>query len=91
MTMALLKQEKAELIRSYQRDDKDTGSPEVQIAILTQEIRELTEHLKVHRHDYHSQRGLMKKVGKRKRLMRYLKRENPTGYQQLIERLGIRG
>lgn len=89
--MALLGQEKVEIIRSYQRDDKDTGSPEVQIAILTQEIRELTEHLKVHKHDYHSQRGLMKKVGKRKRLMRYLKRENPTGYQQLIERLGIRG
>jgi len=89
--MALLKEEKAEIIKSYQRDPKDTGSPEVQIALLTRKIRELTEHLKRHRHDYHSQRGLMKMVGKRKRLMRYLKREDPERYQRLIERLGIRG
>jgi len=89
--MALLKEEKAQIIRRYQRDEKDTGSPEVQIAILTKEIEELTEHLKVHKHDYHSQRGLMKKVGKRKRLMRYLKREDPERYQRLIEQLGIRG
>ena len=89
--MALLKEKKAEIIRRFQRDPSDTGSPEVQIAILTQEIRELTEHLKVHKHDYHSQRGLMKKVGRRKRLMRYLKREDPARYKQLIEELGIRG
>jgi small subunit ribosomal protein S15 len=89
--MALLKEEKTEIIQSYQRGPEDTGSPEVQIALLTQQIRTLTEHLKVHKHDYHSQRGLMKMVGKRKRLMRYLKREDPERYQKLIERLGIRG
>jgi len=89
--MALLKEKKTEIIRQYQRDEKDTGSPEVQIAILTAEIRELTEHLKQHKHDYHSRRGLMQKVGRRRRLMRYLKREDPVRYQQLIESLGIRG
>ncbi len=89
--MALLKEKKAEIIHKFQRDPSDTGSPEVQIAILTQEIRDLTEHLKVHKHDYHSQQGLMKKVGRRKRLMRYLKREDPARYKQLIEELGIRG
>ena len=89
--MALLKEKKTEIIRQYQRDEKDTGSPEVQIAILTAEIRELTEHLKAHKHDYHSRRGLMQKVGRRRRLMRYLKREDPVRYQQLIENLGIRG
>ena len=89
--MALLKEKKTEIIRQYQRDEKDTGSPEVQIAILTAEIRELTEHLKTHKHDYHSRRGLMQKVGRRRRLMRYLKREDPVRYQQLIESLGIRG
>lgn len=89
--MALLKEKKAEIIKQYQRDEKDTGSPEVQIAILTAEIRELTQHLKAHKHDYHSRRGLMQKVGRRRRLMRYLKREDPVRYQQLIESLGIRG
>jgi small subunit ribosomal protein S15 len=89
--MALLKEKKAEIIRHYQRDEDDTGSPEVQIAILTQEIRDLTEHLKIHKHDHHSQRGLMQKVGRRRRLMRYLKREDPARYKQLIEQLGIRG
>ncbi len=89
--MALLKEKKTEIIKQYQRDEKDTGSPEVQIAILTAEIRELTEHLKQHKHDYHSRRGLMQKVGRRRRLMRYLKREDPVRYQQLIESLGIRG
>lgn len=89
--MALLKEKKTEIIKQYQRDEKDTGSPEVQIAILTAEIRELTEHLKTHKHDYHSRRGLMQKVGRRRRLMRYLKREDPVRYQQLIESLGIRG
>lgn len=89
--MALLREKKTEIIEQYRRDEKDTGSPEVQIAILTAEIRELTEHLKVHKHDYHSRRGLMQKVGRRRRLMRYLKREDPVRYQQLIESLGIRG
>lgn len=89
--MALLKEKKREIIERYRRDEKDTGSPEVQIAILTAEIRELTEHLKIHKHDYHSRRGLMQKVGRRRRLMRYLKREDPVRYRQLIESLGIRG
>jgi small subunit ribosomal protein S15 len=89
--MALLKEKKTEIIKQYQRDERDTGSPEVQIAILTAEIRELTEHLKRHKHDYHSRRGLMQKVGRRRRLMRYLKREDPVRYRQLIESLGIRG
>lgn len=89
--MALLKAQKAQIVSEYGRAENDTGSPEVQIAMLTQEIRDLTEHLKVHKHDFHSQRGLMKKVGRRKRLMQYFHRENPTGYRQLIDSLGIRG
>lgn len=89
--MALSQAKKREIVEGYRRDEQDTGSPEVQIAILTEEIKELTEHLKAHKHDYHSQRGLMKKVGRRKRLMRYLQREDPEAYRQTIERLGIRG
>ncbi len=89
--MALLKEEKHKLIEQYRRDFKDVGSPEVQIAVLTEEIKRLTEHLKTHKHDHHSERGLMQKVGKRKRLMKYLQREKPQKYQELIEKLGIRG
>jgi len=90
--MAVLsKEEKTDIISEYQRDADDTGSPEVQIAVLTHEIRELTEHLKVHKHDFHSQRGLMKKVGRRKRLMSYLRREDPDAYRQLVDKLEIRG
>lgn len=90
--MAVLsKEEKAEIIANYQRDASDTGSPEVQIAVLTHEIRQLTEHLKAHRHDYHSQRGLMQKVGRRKRLMQYLRREDPDAYRSVVQQLGIRG
>ena len=90
--MAVLSpEEKTHIISEYQRDADDTGSPEVQIAVLTHEIRELTEHLKIHKHDFHSQRGLMKKVGRRKRLMGYLRREDPDAYRQLIDRLQIRG
>jgi small subunit ribosomal protein S15 len=89
--MALLKEEKAQIVTEYGRTENDTGSPEVQIAMLTQEIRDLTEHLKIHKHDFHTQHGLMKKVGMRKRLMLYLHRENPSGYRKLIENLGIRG
>jgi small subunit ribosomal protein S15 len=90
--MAVLSpEEKTSIIAEYQRDPDDTGSPEVQIAVLTHEIRELTEHLKIHKHDFHSQRGLMKKVGRRKRLMKYLRREDPDGYRQLIDKLQIRG
>jgi small subunit ribosomal protein S15 len=89
--MALTKEEKTKMIEEYGRGPQDTGSAEVQIALLTAEIRQLTEHLKVHRHDFHSERGLMKKVGLRKRLMRYLQREDPAKYRELIKRLGIRG
>ncbi len=89
--MALTKEEKAKLIEEHGRGPGDSGSPQVQIALLTTEIRQLTEHLKVHRHDFHSERGLMKKVGLRRRLMRYLQREDPEGYRELITRLGIRG
>jgi len=89
--MALLKETKAEVISDYGRASNDTGSPEVQIALLTHEIRELTSHMKEHKHDFHSQRGLMKKVGQRKRLMKYLLDEDPIGYRNLVEKLGIRG
>lgn len=90
--MAVLSpEEKSTIVAEYQRDPNDTGSPEVQIAILTHEILELTEHLKIHKHDFHSQRGLMKKVGRRKSLMKYLLREDPDTYRQLIDRLQIRG
>ena len=89
--MALLKEEKHKIIEAYKRNFKDSGSPEVQIAVLTEEIKRLTEHLKAHKHDHHSERGLMQKVGKRKRLMKYLRRENPQKYQALIDKLGIRG
>ncbi len=89
--MALMKEAKAKIIADYQRAANDNGSSEVQIAMLTHEISQLTEHLKIHKKDFHSQRGLMQKVGQRKRLMQYLERENPSDYRRLIERLGIRG
>jgi len=89
--MALTKEEKTKIITEYGREPQDTGSPEVQIALLTAEIRQLTAHLKVHRHDFHSERGLMKKVGLRKRLMHYLQREDLAKYRQLIKQLEIRG
>ena len=71
--MALSKDKKAEVIKNFARDSKDTGSPEVQIAILTEEITNLTNHLKEHKHDFHSRRGLLKKVGRRRNLLNYLK------------------
>ena len=71
--MALSNEKKQEIIKKYARDAKDSGSTEVQVAILTEEINNLTEHLKEHKHDYHSKRGLLKKVGKRKNLLNYLK------------------
>jgi small subunit ribosomal protein S15 len=89
--MALLQAERQEIMKAYQRDKQDTGSPEVQVAVLTEEIQRLSEHLKGHPHDFHSQLGLMKKVGRRKRLLRYLMRDNPEAYQRLIQKLGIRG
>ena len=84
------KEKKAELIAAYGRQPGDTGSPEVQIAILTERIRELTEHLKVHQKDHHSRRGMLKLVGQRRGLLAYLKKTDLEGYRKLIERLGLR-
>ncbi len=84
------KEKKAEIIAAYGRTPNDTGSPEVQIAILTERIAELTEHLKTHQKDHHSRRGLLKMVGQRRGLLDYLKRIDIEGYRSLIERLGIR-
>ena len=84
------KEKKAEIIAQYGRKAGDTGSPEVQIAILTARIKELTEHLKVNKKDYHSTRGLLKMVGKRRGLLGYLKKKDLEGYRALIAKLGIR-
>ncbi len=88
--MALTKERKAQLIKKFGKNEKDSGATEVQIAILTEEINELTEHLKVHIHDYHSKRGLLKKVGKRRSLLDYLKAKDIVSYRKLIEELNIR-
>ena len=80
----------AKLIKEYRRHDTDCGSPEVQIAILTSGSRELTDHLRTHKHDFASRRGLLMMVGKRNRLLRYLSRTNREAYQALIKRLGLR-
>ena len=88
--MAVNKEIKAELVKRFGKNDKDTGSTKVQIAILTEEINDLTEHLKVHKHDYHSKRGLLMKVGKRRSLLDYLKKNDVVGYRELIKDLGIR-
>lgn len=83
-------EKKTELIHQYGRDEKDTGSPEVQIAVLTERIRELTEHMKKNPKDYHSNRGLLKMVGKRRGLLDYLKKKDIEKYRKLIADLGIR-
>ena len=83
-------EKKKEIIAAYGRTPDDTGSPEVQIAILTERIAELTEHLKVNQKDHHSRRGLLKMVGKRRALLEYLKKNDIEGYRNLIARLGIR-
>jgi small subunit ribosomal protein S15 len=88
--MGIPKEQKTELITGYARHDGDTGSPEVQIALLTNRIDQLTEHLKVHKHDEHSRRGLLKLVGARRRHLKYLSRKNPAAYRDLIQRLGLR-
>ncbi|MGD1995610.1 MAG: 30S ribosomal protein S15 [Anaerolineae bacterium] len=84
------KGEKQAIIHEYGRSDGDTGSPEVQIAILTTRINQLTEHLKVHKGDEHSRRGLLRMVGKRRRHLNYLSREDPERYREIIRRLGLR-
>ncbi len=84
------KERKEELIKEYGKSEGDTGSVEVQVAILTDRIRTLTEHLKVNKKDHHSRRGLLKMVGKRRRLLAYLKKKDIERYRSLIERLGLR-
>ena len=81
---------KQEIISTYKRDENDTGSPEVQIALLTERINELTEHLKVHVKDNHSRRGLLKMVGKRRNLLNYLSRKDLQRYRDIVEKLGLR-
>ena len=88
--MALTKEVKLELIEKHGRAATDTGSPEVQIAMLTQRINELTEHLRSHKHDHYSRRGLLKLVGRRRRFLNYLQRKDLEGYRALIKELGLR-
>ena len=84
------KERKAEIIKEYGKSEGDTGSPEVQVALLTERIRDLTEHLKVNQKDHHSRRGLLKMVGQRRNLLEYLKKNDIERYRSLIERLGLR-
>lgn len=86
----ITKEEKAELIKKFGKSDNDSGSAEVQVAILTVRIRNLTEHLKVHKKDHHTRRGLMMLVGKRRRLLTYIKKRDIEEYRALIKELGIR-
>jgi len=81
---------KQAVITEYARTEGDTGSPEVQVAVLTARINQLTEHLKTHKHDHHSRRGLLLLVGRRRRLLKYLQKTDITRYRELIERLGLR-
>lgn len=84
------KEKKQEIMKAYARTEGDTGSPEVQVAVLTERINELTEHLKVNKKDHHSRRGLLKMVGQRRSLLAYLKKKDIERYRSLIERLGLR-
>ena len=86
----LSKEMKGQIIEQYKRDEKDTGSPEVQIALLTERINELTEHLKVHQKDNHSRRGLLKMVGKRRNLLNYLAKKDVNRYREIVDKLGLR-
>ncbi|MGD8398888.1 MAG: 30S ribosomal protein S15 [Anaerolineae bacterium] len=88
--MSLTKAEKSDIIQQYNVHGSDTGSPEVQIALLTTRISQLTEHLKVHKHDDHSRRGLYKLVGQRRRHLAYLKQKDAERYRRIVERLGLR-
>jgi ribosomal protein S15, bacterial/organelle len=88
--MALTKDKKTQLIHDYQTHENDTGSPEVQIAVLTEQINVLNEHLKVHKKDFHSRRGLLKMVGKRRNLLTYLRGKDVKRYRVLIDKLGLR-
>ncbi len=88
--MALTKEAKREVFGTYGRQEVDTGSPQVQIALLTRRIEQLTEHLRTHRKDHHSRRGLLKLVGRRRRLLNYLQKRDLEGYRALIKDLGLR-
>jgi small subunit ribosomal protein S15 len=88
--MSITAQRRQEVIKEYQRDEKDSGSPEVQVAILTERIKALTEHLRTHKHDYGSRRGLLQMVSTRNRLLRYLSNTNRQSYLDLISKLGLR-
>ena len=83
----MTKERKQEIINTYKRDEKDTGSPEVQIALLTERITELTEHLKVHKNDNHSRRGLLKMIGKRRNLLNYLAEKDINRYREIVKKL----
>ena len=89
--MTVANTDKAKIVADFQRAAKDTGSPEVQVALLTARIVELTDHFKAHAKDHHSRRGLLKMVSRRRKLLDYLKGTNPVSYKALIERLGLRG
>ena len=89
--MPISKEEKQEIVKKFGTNDLDTGSPKVQIAILTHRIRELTDHVKVHKKDNHTRRGLVQLVSKRKRLLKYLVRKNVDSYVNLVKEVGIRG
>lgn len=86
----MFSEQRAELIQKYKKHENDTGSPEVQVALLTGRIVELTEHFKVHKHDHHSRRGLLKMVSRRRNLLNYLKRKDLNRYKELIGSLGLR-
>ena len=88
--MALTKIEKANLVKEFGKNAKDTGSAEVQIALFTKEINTLTNHMKQNKHDYHSNRGLLKKVGQRKQLLQYLAKKDIQSYRKVIDKLGLR-
>ncbi len=88
--MAITQERKNEIINEYKIHESDTGSPEVQIAVLTEEITTLNEHLRVHKKDHHSRRGLLKMVGKRRNLLNYLRKKDVTRYRELIKNLGLR-
>jgi small subunit ribosomal protein S15 len=88
--MALVAEKKSEVVQKYRRHDKDTGSPEVQVALITERIAYLTEHFKTHKKDHHSRRGLLKLVGQRRRLLDYLRQVDANRYRVVIEQLGLR-
>lgn len=86
----MTRERKQEIINIYKREENDTGSPEVQIALLTERINELTEHLKIHKKDNHSRRGLLKMVGKRRNLLNYLAKKDINRYREIVDKLGLR-